>query len=268
MASPYMKRKGWGSANIGYGWQPKPPQSQPSGTFGASSAPTTNTVVQNSTQAPPAPPQNSTQTTPLPWDAAYQQSQNNLQLGLNNTLAAIQGQVGALGRSYGFDASGNIDPNDPFGRAQLLQRAFDQQKTGNKNGYAARGQLYSGALQNAQDAALFNYQAQDSALRNEFAQAQAALNAQRAAAYGNYYQGLNDAAWQRVNAAIADKAAGGGPPPAAPAPVQWQPSMATPASYQPNSQQGWMDAFKATHGGLTPEEYNYLQALYKAKGGK
>jgi hypothetical protein len=39
--------------------------------------------------------------------------------------------------------------------------------------------------------------------------------------------------------------------------------------YGPGSawQQGWEQAFRNTHGGLSVDEYNYLQALYHAQNG-
>jgi hypothetical protein len=65
--------------------------------------------------------------------------------------------------SYGYtqDAAGNLafDPTNPFSQAALLKRSYDQAQRGNTNSYAARGQLYSGALQNAQDESGFQYQA-------------------------------------------------------------------------------------------------------------
>lgn len=59
--------------------------------------------------------------------------------------------TGRLGAEYGFDANGNIDPNNPYSRAALLQQSYKNQQTGNTNSYAAAGHYYSGALQNAQD---------------------------------------------------------------------------------------------------------------------
>lgn len=62
-----------------------------------------------------------------------------------------------------------VDPANPFSRAALLQRSYDQAKRGSTNSYAARGQLYSGALQNAQDENTFGFQRGDDQLRRAFA---------------------------------------------------------------------------------------------------
>src|SRR4051794_4260999 len=92
-------------------------------------------------------------------------------------LARLPGDVGQLAGDYGFTYDykpGQVDPNtglagdptigitgvdasNPYSRAALLQRSFDQTKAGNTTSYAARGQGFSGAYSNAQDAAQTGY---------------------------------------------------------------------------------------------------------------
>lgn len=93
--------------------------------------------------------------------AAIDQGQR--QIGLGNaqytylTGDPATGTTGRLGQEYGFDATGNIDPNNPYSRAALLQESYKRARTGNTNSYAASGHLYSGALQNAQDESTRQY---------------------------------------------------------------------------------------------------------------
>lgn len=97
---------------------------------------------------------------PLRPDSIYQTALNNITSGLTGTEAALTQDENALGVDYGVgfdrDAQGQatnfrLDYTNPFSKASLLQKAFQQQQTANKNSYAARGQLYAGSLQNAQN---------------------------------------------------------------------------------------------------------------------
>lgn len=105
---------------------------------------------------PPEPPPPPPPPPPLPVDPQYKANVNAAQLGYNTTREQTQAARGQLGAQYGFGvgADGNVfdDHSNPFSRAAALQTAHDQRQSGNTNSYAARGQLYSGALLNAQNA--------------------------------------------------------------------------------------------------------------------
>lgn len=66
-----------------------------------------------------------------------------------------------IGQSYGYDANGNLITSgadlNPYAQAAVMKRHYDAMTRGTLNSYAANGQLYSGALQNASDANDFNY---------------------------------------------------------------------------------------------------------------
>lgn len=91
----------------------------------------------------------------LPPDAAYEQSVAALGSQRDVTLAGLasEKQQGLLDYGYTQDQSGGLafDPNNPYSRAAVLKRHYDESRGSNTIGLAARGQLYSGALQNAQD---------------------------------------------------------------------------------------------------------------------
>ena len=87
---------------------------------------------------------------------------------LTDTTAGLDRQGKEALDSYGY--AGTFDPNgvlsgvgevnyaNPFSRASLLKRSYDQGVRGNTNRMAARGQLYAGSLVNAQNDTLWNRQ--------------------------------------------------------------------------------------------------------------
>jgi hypothetical protein len=90
----------------------------------------------------------------LPFDPVYEQTVSNNGQRLTDTLAGIQNEGNQDLTAAGYTQNGDqfaLDPSNPFSRAALLQRHYDQSQAGATNGLAARGQLYSGALQNAQN---------------------------------------------------------------------------------------------------------------------
>jgi hypothetical protein len=115
-------------------------------------------------------------------DAAYlgQVAANNRPY--ETGLAQLPGNLQALGSQYGYSYSqdpsnplsvsvGGVDTSNPYSRAALLQRSYDNTKRGNTTSLAARGQLYSGALQNAQNTAFTNFNQASSENRAGFADA-------------------------------------------------------------------------------------------------
>jgi hypothetical protein len=143
-----------------------------------------------------------------PFDAALTSADNAAQATYDNTLATLDAQYAPLRGEFGFTDTGAVDPNNPFGKAQLLQRAYQQNQKGNKNSYAARGQLYSGALQNAQNNAQFNNQAQSAALRQQYENALAQIAGQKATAASNFANTKAGNYWQWVQQQIANRDAG------------------------------------------------------------
>ncbi len=126
-----------------------------------------------------------------------------------------------------------------------------------KDAYAARGLSQS----SVKDAGLYDLQAQN-AMRQQFLQDQL-TNAELSAE--NQKQNIrnyaSDLARSRASmmAQNAAQAASQLAPPPAPGPSP-SPAPAAPAA----PENGWLTAFRKTHGGLSPEEYNYLQALYRS----
>lgn len=125
---------------------------------------------------------------PLPFDPIYEGQVGINTTSFNNTNVGLdQEQSGAV-RSYGLD-----DPSDPFSRAALLKQVWQQRGRASGNSLAARGQLYSGAYQNAQNAnALGQEQGLDSLRKGQNA-VLANIAARRASARTGRDQGNLDA---------------------------------------------------------------------------
>lgn len=95
-----------------------------------------------------------------PVDPIYDQTIAGLGRSRTDALAELTRQRGAglLGYGYNatYDANGLVsgltyDPNNPYSQAALARTVYQQNKNGTTNSLAARGQLYSGALTNAQN---------------------------------------------------------------------------------------------------------------------
>jgi hypothetical protein len=119
---------------------------------GAGTANTATTVgaglpTQGPGQAAPPPPPTPTP----PPDSGLIMAQ----AGANNAVAIADGwaayQNTQIGADYGFTADGAIDPNNPYSRAALLQRSYQDSQRGTTNSYASAGQYNSSAYSRMQD---------------------------------------------------------------------------------------------------------------------
>lgn len=142
--------------------------------------------------------------------ARYDATRGGADLQYENTTSGIGGErVGALAR-YGYKASmdgeGNptgedqwtVDTGNPFSVAAMAKRAYDQRTSGNQVQYANRGQLYSGALKNQQDATTFGYGQQDDAARKALSAILSGLVSKKRSAETTKQIAYGDAAATRV----------------------------------------------------------------------
>jgi hypothetical protein len=92
----------------------------------------------------------------LPVDPAYEGQVAALARNRDDTLLSLAGQRTQGLQDYGFTQAPTgavaFDPSNPFSRAALLRKNYQESKQGTQTGMAARGQLYAGALQTAQAA--------------------------------------------------------------------------------------------------------------------
>jgi hypothetical protein len=137
-------------------WLSRPPAAPRPGAWGGLGTPGTN--PKGTRTAGLTPPPAGAQ---LPVDPIYDQQVAGVNQGYGDALAGLNQQQLATLADYGytatFDDQGKVtgltyDPSNPFSRAALLRKHYQQAKTGTTNSLAAHGQLYSGAMVNAQDA--------------------------------------------------------------------------------------------------------------------
>lgn len=181
----------------------------------------------------PAAPAAATRPTTLPPDATYEATVGGLTRQRDVNMAGLeqQRQQGLLNYGYTQDAGGGIafDATNPYSQAALLKRHYDQARTGNTTSYAARGQLYSGALQNAQAETNFGESQGSDALQKQL-MAFLASNLQSKTQAGVDY----DTGYAQAGAARIDRA----PDNPLYAPVTSAPAAAAPAAKAYREQPG------------------------------
>lgn len=184
----------------------------------------------------------------LPINPQYGADVNAAQRNLDTTLQTDQAQRAGLGATYGLgvDATGNVidDKSNPYSRAAALQTAYDQSVRGTNNSYAARGQLYSGAIQNAQNWNATQNGSRRDALIREFTSVRTGLDSRDLSARNAYQAAVDAAGAQNIQYGIDH------PPDAA--------SVPAVATARPSAQ----DAASAANGGAPK-----ITANYKAPSG-
>ncbi len=167
--------------------EPGRPGSQPDATF------TRGPAAAQGALAPPVDPI---------YDAQVGGAQRNRAL----TEDQVSYQRGQLGQTYGFGMAANgvvvSDPSNPFSLAAAMQKSYDQRRKGNSVGFAARGQLYSGALQNQQNAAAMDYERRRDALMREFGGANARLTGGGLQAGADFDDAVTQAGADRIDRAL------------------------------------------------------------------
>lgn len=91
-----------------------------------------------------------------PPDPVYEQRVQGLRQQRTNTMADLAAgrQQGLAGYGYNENADTGalaFDPNNPFSKAALLKKTYDQSRRRTGNVMASGGSLYAGAYQSAQD---------------------------------------------------------------------------------------------------------------------
>jgi hypothetical protein len=211
--------------------------------------------------APVGPAAVSTSGSGLPLDPAYDAAIGGLQHKRDDALAQYAGQRPKVLADYGYtasgyDAQGNplglaFDPNNPFSRAALAKRTADQVKQGTQNSMASRGQLYSGALDQAQTGNEFRYQQGSDALQKALVEALGGIAQGERGAKTDYEIGAGQALGESVGRAQSTTPS---PPPAAatqPGGSAYNPyTPGTPqwAAYAKQHEQSWKTDSKGRWG--------------------
>jgi len=126
----------------------------------------------------------------------YQRALADNQAQFQQAQAGLDDQERGLGIAYGLGQYGADIANNPYSRAAMLQRSYNQNQRASINTMAARGQLYSGATQNAANANTFNYGSAYDALSKDFGARQGQIGTQRQAA-SDALAAANESAYRR-----------------------------------------------------------------------
>lgn len=136
----------------------------------------------------------------LPFNAEYDTTVSgaarNRDIALQNNAYERQ----RAQNSYGFD---NPLAN-PYSKAALLQRSFDQFNRGTVNSAAASGQLYSGATQTDLNAGMFDFGQQYNAAQTEYQDTLRSLTDKDLAANTEYSDTVQGAEAKRLADALAE----------------------------------------------------------------
>lgn len=142
--------------------------------------------------AAPAPQQNTFLPQTPQYGAAINAAQRNQTLG----LAGLAAQEAQANQAYGF-----TNPNDPYSKAALLQKSYENQKRATLTGMAS-GHLYSGSLQRGQDLNQERYNQGFHALRSEYDNLLAGLAQRRAGVANDFQSATEGAAADNLSAAL------------------------------------------------------------------
>lgn len=152
----------------GQTWTPANLQNLTNAWTAAGNAPTQQMV--DAGYAPPPPPK----PTFDPYgDVGYAASSSAVTNANTHAGAERDYQYHNIAQQTGYDSSGNLITSggdlNPYAQAALLKRNYDASVRGTTNNYAAQGQLYSGAIKNAQATNDFNYGASSDQLQRSAA---------------------------------------------------------------------------------------------------
>jgi hypothetical protein len=130
------------------------------------------------------------------WQEQMATSAANRNVGLANAQATYD--TNAINRDFGYTANGQIDPNNPYSRAALLEQSYKQGQVQTTGGYAASGGLYKGALQSAQNELTRQHSIGVNQLQNQYADAQHGVKSNQLNTYANAGAAYSDADFQAL----------------------------------------------------------------------
>jgi len=129
--------------------------------------------------------------TPIDYAAENQKAVSRQQLALG--AASDTYDRSQLSNEYGFG-----DTSNPYSRAMMLEASYKKNQGSNTNSYAKQGQLYSGALQTAQNAATGSYNQSYDTLRRDYAKGQNAISQRALSRYSNAGTVMDDATYNSI----------------------------------------------------------------------
>lgn len=133
----------------------------------------------------------------MPWNGAIDSSINTINTGLNNKLSYLNAEEGRQRARFGVE-----DDSDPFSEMANLRKSFETAKRSSNTSMSAVGQLYSGALQNAQDTNRFNFTKGEDSVKKAWADAKAGFEQQRLQAQNDAQSQIDQFNLQRLDYAL------------------------------------------------------------------
>jgi hypothetical protein len=160
----------------------------------------------------------------LPLDPTYDAQVGGLTRTRDTTVGGLKAQRAGTLLDYGYTESGDpanptiaFDPSNPNSVAAQMKKRYDQAKTGNTNGMASRGLLYSSALDNAQGATDSGYSTSSDQLQKKLIAFLGQNTRNQGQAQTDYETGAGSAMGDRVSRAVAGSAGNDSAPTSAPA---------------------------------------------------
>lgn len=136
----------------------------------------------------------------MPWDVAAANSEADAVQGRNNALTGLGSGWLRKQQEYGLEGPWADYASNPYSRASLLQRSYDNAKRGSLN--TAGNQLYAGSYVNAQNSNTHNFNLGHDELQKAYDSDYAQYQGGRQAAEDQYRSELAQAGWDRVNAGL------------------------------------------------------------------
>lgn len=136
----------------------------------------------------------------LPWDIAAANDEAGAQKRLANTNASLDAGWIGTENEFGLAPGFNDYASNPYSRAALLQRSYDNAKRGTLN--SAGQQLYSGSYINAQNTNTHDFSMGRDELEKARGRAYSEYIGNKQRAQDEYNEALSNAAWARIQAGL------------------------------------------------------------------
>jgi hypothetical protein len=141
----------------------------------------------------------------IPPDPTLEQARISGQRNVSLSDARALYDTSRINQDFGLLGDGTADPNNPYSKASMLEESYKRSKRGSHNSYAAQGQLYSGALQNAQDENFRNYDVGRDQLQKQFADSLANVKLNQLGTYANAGTGIDNETFNALLRALGGK---------------------------------------------------------------
>lgn len=140
--------------------------------------------------------------TPQPVDPAYEAQKLGAGFNIATADSESKYQKGETAWGTGYNADGSLNTSNPYSQAMLLQDNYKRSITGTDNSMAANGQLYSGALLNAQAHNDRTYAESNSALKDQARGAYHGIDYGQLQTYGSNAAGTSSAGYSALNRSV------------------------------------------------------------------